>query len=143
MYRTFLAITVAAACLAGSGAQAATLHFTATLTGGAQVPPVTTKGAGTATITVNTVTKAVHYRIRFHGLSGPVTMAHFHGPADPGANAGVAVPITGKLTTPIVGSATFTDAQLADLEGGKDYINLHTAANPGGEIRGQVMPAKK
>jgi len=56
--------------------------------------------------------------------------------------AGVEVPITGDLTSPITGSASVTDAQAADLRAGKWYVNVHTAANPGGEIRGQVVPAK-
>ena len=57
-----------------------------------------------------------------------------------GKNAGVAVPITGTAS-PMEGSATLTDAQAADLTGGKWYVNVHTATNKGGEIRGQV--AKK
>ncbi|MEO6781607.1 MAG: CHRD domain-containing protein, partial [Bradyrhizobium sp.] len=67
------------------------------------------------------------------------TAAHFHGPAEPGKNAGVAVAIPSASTSPVEGSATLTDAQAADLEAGKYYVNIHTAANPGGEIRGQVM----
>ena len=60
------------------------------------------------------------------------------GRAAAGANAGVVVPFTGSLDSPISGSATLTDAQVADLKAGKWYVNLHTAASPGGEIRGQV-----
>jgi hypothetical protein len=142
MYRSLFAATLAAGWLVAAGAHAEILHFRAKLDGTQQVPPVTTQGAGTATVTLNTVKKTVSYRITFHKLSGPVTMAHFHGPADPGANAGVAVPLTGKLTTPIRGTATLTDAQIADLEAGKYYLNLHTAADPNGEIRGQVVPTK-
>ena len=48
------------------------------------------------------------------------------------------MPITGIATSPVEGSATLTDAQAADLVAGKYYVNIHTAANPGGEIRGQV-----
>jgi hypothetical protein len=70
-------------------------------------------------------------------LSGAATAAHFHGPADPGKNAGVAVPITPN-TSPLEGSTTLTDAQAADLQAGRWYVNVHTAANPGGEIRGQL-----
>jgi hypothetical protein len=69
---------------------------------------------------------------------GPATAAHFHGPAEAGKNAGVAVAIPNATSSPVEGSATLTDAQAADLVAGKYYINIHTAANPGGEIRGQV-----
>jgi hypothetical protein len=67
--------------------------------------------------------------------------AHIHGPADPGKNAGVVVPLTGSLKSPIKGSKVLTSAEVADLEAGKYYVNIHTAANKGGEIRGQLMPA--
>ena len=60
------------------------------------------------------------------------------GPAAAGANAGVAVAIPNATSSPAEGSATLTDAQAADLTSGKYYVNVHTAANPGGEIRGQV-----
>jgi hypothetical protein len=66
-------------------------------------------------------------------------MAHFHGPAAPGANASVALMIGTNPTSPAKGTATLTDAQAADLQGGRWYINIHTAANRGGEIRGQVV----
>ena len=59
-----------------------------------------------------------------------------------GENAGVAIPFKGKLKSPIKGSAVLTDAQAADLMAGKDYVNVHTAANKDGEIRGQVEAAK-
>ena len=82
--------------------------------------------------------KKLSWKITYSGLSGPATAAHFHGPAEAGANAGVAVAIPNAGTSPVEGSATLTDAQAADLMAGKYYINVHTAANPGGEIRGQV-----
>jgi hypothetical protein len=66
------------------------------------------------------------------------TGAHFHGLAMPGQNASVIVPITGHLASPITGSATLSPSQAADLVAGKWYVNLHTAANPDGEARGQV-----
>ena len=108
----------------------------ATLSAADEVPPKASSGTGTAKINLsgNTLTWTVTYS----GLTGPVTAGHFHGPAMPGANAGVVVPFAGVLASPITGSATLTDAQIADLKAGKWYVNLHTQANPGGEIRGQV-----
>jgi CHRD domain len=110
----------------------------ATLDGAAEVPPVTTSGKGTADVDFDPATKKLSWKVTHSGLSGPATAAHFHGPAEAGKNAGVAVAIPNAASSPAEGSATLTDAQAADLTAGKYYINVHTAANPGGEIRGQV-----
>ena len=98
---------------------------------------MTTKGTGALTASYDTATKKLTYEVTYKDLTGPAAAAHFHGPADAKANAGVVVPV-GALTSPIKGEATLTDAQAADLAGGKWYFNVHTAANKGGEIRGQV-----
>jgi hypothetical protein len=110
----------------------------ATLDGKSEVPPTTTSGKGTADIDYDGATKKLSWKVNYSGLSGPATAAHFHGPAEAGKNAGVAVPISNPASSPVEGSATLTDAQAADLMAGKYYVNIHTAANPGGEIRGQV-----
>ena len=110
----------------------------ATLDGKSEVPPTTTAGKGTADIDYDPTTKKLSWKVTHSGLSGPATAAHFHGPAEPGKNAGVAVAIPNAASSPAEGSATLTDAQAADLTAGKYYVNIHTAANPGGEIRGQV-----
>src|SRR5258708_40003769 len=78
------------------------------------------------------------WTLTYSGLSAPATAAHFHGPAEPGKNAGVKVPIPNATASPAQGSATLPDEQAADLMAGQYYVNVHTAANPGGEIRGQV-----
>ena len=98
----------------------------------------TTAATGNATVTYDTASKQVTWRIIYSGLSGPPTAAHFHGPAQPGANAGIAMPIPNAASSPVEGSATLTDPQAADLLAGRYYINIHTAANPAGEVRGQV-----
>ena len=108
------------------------------LTGAQEVPPVTTSGTGTVDTTFDKSTNVLSWTVTYSGLSGPVTAAHFHGPAMAGANAGVVVPFTGDMASPIRGKATLTAAQAADLTAGRWYANLHTAKNPGGEIRGQV-----
>jgi len=110
----------------------------ATLDGKSEVPAVTSAGKGTADLDYDAASKKLSWKLTYSGLSGPATAAHFHGPAEAGKNAGVAVAIPNATSSPVEGSATLTDAQAADLMAGKYYINIHTAANPGGEIRGQV-----
>jgi hypothetical protein len=110
----------------------------ATLDGKSEVPPNASAGTGTADIDYDAATKKLSWKLTYSGLSGPATAAHFHGPAEPGKNAGVAVAIPNATENPAEGSAILTDAQAADLVAGKYYVNVHTAANPGGEIRGQV-----
>jgi hypothetical protein len=134
-------IGAAAALLvfAGGYASAKTLHFATLLKGADEVPANTTKGSGKVTASLDTTTKNFTYQVTYKGLTGAATMAHFHGPAAAGANAPpiVAVP-AGALASPMKGAQVLTDAQIADLEAGKWYFNIHTAANPGGEVRGQV-----
>ncbi len=111
------------------------------LTGANEVPPVTSPGKGEANVDYDKASKKLTYKVIYSDLTGDATAAHFHGPAAPGANAGVVIPIgSGAPANPTEGSATLTDAQAADLLAGRWYVNVHTKANPGGEIRGQIMP---
>jgi hypothetical protein len=129
--------------------------FNATLNGAGERPPVTTTTAvGNATFTSSTsgATTTITYTITVTGnLSGPVTGAHIHagGANDPSGTSGVLVPLTvsgtgtsgvlvsGSFTT--TGNASVSMAQLlAQMLAGTTYVNLHTAANPNGEIRGQI-----
>lgn len=118
---------------------AASETYTATLTTAAEVPPVDGKGSGTLTATYDTVSKKLTYTVTYKDLTGPAAAAHFHGPADAKSNAGIVVPVKEITPATLKGEATLTDAQAADLQAGKWYFNIHTAANKGGEIRGQVM----
>jgi hypothetical protein len=120
-------------------ARADQINFKADLSGASEVPPVTTGGKGSVTASLNTATKMLTWTVDYSGMSGPVMAAHIHGPAAPGANAGVLVSLGANLANPIKGSATLTDAQISDLEAGRTYINLHTADNKGGEVRGQLQ----
>ena len=109
------------------------------LSGAGEVPAVASAGTGTAETSFNKDTYLLRWTVTYSGLSGPATGGHFHGPAMPGQNAPVVVPFTGSLASPISGEKILTPAQASDLLAGKWYVNLHTAANPGGEIRGQAM----
>src|SRR6185437_3449425 len=118
-----------------ASAHADTATYKATLNGASEVPPVTSSATGTATVNVDTASKKVSWNVTYTGLTPAA--AHIHCGAAAGANAGVAVPLTAG-PSPLTGSGTMTDAQLADLAAGKCYVNIHTAANKGGEIRGQL-----
>src|ERR1700704_4230778 len=136
--KTTLATLAIAAAFAFAGPAFAD-KMKATLDGKSEVPANTSAGTGTADIDYDAASKKLTWKVTYSGLSGPATAAHFHGPAAAGANAGVKVPIANPAASPVEGSATLTDEQAADLVAGKYYVNIHTAANPGGEIRGQVM----
>jgi hypothetical protein len=135
-------LVLAAAVVLAPAALAETVMFKAELKASEEVPPVDSKGAGTLAATYDTSNKALNYTVNYSGLTGDATAAHFHGPAAAGQNAGVVVPVSGSAANPIKGSATLTDAQAADLMAGRWYFNIHTAANKGGEIRGQVVKAQ-
>jgi len=137
------AAMVAALALVSFAARAETIKLKATLDAATEVPPKTSSGTGTVTATLDTATELFTYHIEFKDLTGPATAAHFHGPAAVGANARPQVPIKmDPVTSPIDGTATLTTDQAKDLLDGKWYFNVHTAANPGGEIRGQVVKAE-
>jgi len=120
-----------------SPSHAETVKFKADLKGSSEVPPNQSAGTGTVTASYDSATKTLTWDGTYSGLSGPATAAHFHGPAEPGKNAGVAVPIT-PATSPLHGSATLNDGQASDLMAGRWYVNVHTEANKGGELRGQL-----
>jgi hypothetical protein len=139
MLRSALLATVLTVCSL-SAALAATQRYHATMNGKSEVPPTTSTGTGTTSATLDTTSKVLSYSVTFDGLSGPATAAHFHGPAAKGANAGVVVPIgSANPISPVTGSATLTDEQIKDLRAGRWYVNVHTAANKAGEIRGQML----
>ena len=134
---SFTTIACAAALAFAAPAMAAMVNMKADLKASEEVPPVDSKGSGSVTATYDTTTKKLSWKGSYKDLSGPATAAHFHGPAEKGKNAGVVVPITATSSS-FEGSATLTEAQEKDLMAGMWYVNVHTAANKGGEIRGQV-----
>ena len=138
----FAAITLlAAAAITGCGMMSPPSNLVALTTqlrAANEVPPNASQGSGSVDAVLNKDTNLLRWKVNYTGLSGPATAGHFHGPAAIGANAGVALPWPGVMSTPSEGSATLTAAQAADLMAGRWYANIHTAANPGGEVRGQM-----
>ena len=137
MTKTVYAALAFAASVALAGPAFAD-KYKATLDAKSEVPPNASTATGTADIDYDPATKKLSWKVTYSGLTGPATAAHFHGPGEVGKNAGVAVAIPNAGTSPVEGSATLNDSQAADFTSGKYYVNVHTQANPGGEIRGQV-----
>ncbi|HET6307597.1 MAG TPA: CHRD domain-containing protein [Rhodopila sp.] len=138
MFRRAL-LAAAVSALFVSAASAATVTYTARLSGRAEVPRTSSKGTGKLDATFDTQTRMLTYTLTFDGLTGPATAAHIHGPANRKENAGVVVPLGDKNpASPVSGTVTLTDDQAKALASSRLYVNVHTAANPGGEIRGQI-----
>lgn len=139
--QTMGAAMVSVLGLFGLPTQAQATSFNSTLSGAAEAPPVTTMGTGTIAADLDPDTKVLRWKVSYSGLSGPVTAAHIHGPALPGQSAAVLMRLKSPFDSPFEGQTTLTEAQVKELMAGKWYINLHTAANPDGEIRGQLTPS--
>jgi len=137
------------ACLMGGiwsgSALAETISFKVSLSGSQEVPTVETAGTGAAAITYDPTTRKISWSVAYSGLSSPATMAHIHGPAEPGKTGPVVVWLSTQGTppeSPITGDATLTPEQAAALAAGELYINVHTRSHPAGEIRGQIALPK-
>ena len=130
-------VILAAAIALAASACSPTVPVTAQLNGAQEVPPTASAGTGVFNGTLNPSTGTLSYTMTYVNLTGPATMAHLHGPAAPGQNAPIIVPFQ-VTPSPISGNVTLTGQMTQDLLAGRVYANIHTAQNPGGEIRGQV-----
>ena len=140
-FKLLAAVGIASLAFAVTPAFADPIKYMAVLTAADETPPTVSKGTGTVDATYDPDTKTLTWTIEYKDLTGPVTAAHFHGPATVGEKAAPVVPIEAPYDSPIKGSATLTDQQYADLSKQLWYFNLHTAKYPDGEVRGQVLPA--
>ena len=129
IFATSAALVITAAYAAGSELQ---------LSGDQEVPPVQTAAKGGGNITVG-ADKSVSGSVKTTGVEG--TAAHIHEGAA-GANGPVIIPLTkgSDGTWSVPGGAKLTDAQYDSYKAGKLYVNVHSAANKGGEIRAQLKP---
>jgi hypothetical protein len=118
-------------------AGAATLTVKAHLSGKDEVPPSSAHGAGELVGQVDTDTQLLTYRVTYKALTGPATGAGFSGPAARG-KVGASIYAVSDASSPISGEARLTDNQLGQLHKGLWYFSVATAANPNGEIRGQL-----
>lgn len=138
MRRSIFAALAIGFGLAALPAMARAADVKADLNGASETPPNDSKGTGALTGTYDSSSKKLTWSVTYSGLTGPVTAAHFHGPAPAGKAAGIEVPLNGPFDSPMKGSATLTASQEKDLMAGNMYFNLHTAAHKPGEVRGQV-----
>jgi hypothetical protein len=113
----------------------------ANLTSGADVPkPVgaaNAKGSFAGTYVENTKGGKFTWKLSYAGLTGPAMAAHIH-MGKPGVSGPVTVPLCGPCTSGKTGSVQISKAVITSLEAGNAYVNVHTAKNPAGEVRGQV-----
>lgn len=132
-----LAAAIALA-LAGYTAGALGADVKVTLSGDQEVPPVKTSASGNGTISVGD-DGAVKGSVMTKGVEGKA--AHIHIGAA-GKNGPVIVPLTksGEYDWTVGPGAKLNDEQMKAFKAGDLYVNVHSAANPGGEIRGQLKP---
>ena len=124
-----LAITMPVSTYAETG-------YSATLSGAAEVPANASPATGSIIVVLNNAQNSIHVHMEFSGLSAAESAAHLHGPASAGVNAGVQIAL--PIGSPIDVDLAISPAQVAMLQGGQMYVNVHTAIFPGGEIRGQL-----
>ena len=127
----------------GATASAAVIVYNFPIDGLQEVGPNASPGFGTGIVTLDTTANTLNWNISWGGLLAPATAMHFHGDAPAGVNAGVIINIgsISGLISPSIGGTGITDLQEASIIAGLWYVNIHTSVFPGGEIRGQVVPA--
>ena len=132
------ALTAVAMLLAGHSGSVLSDEIKVTLSGNQEVPPVTTSASGSGTITIG-ADKSVSGSVTTKGVAG--VAAHIHLGAA-GKNGPVIIPLakTSDNVWSVAAGAKLTDAQYDSYKAGDLYVNVHSAANKGGEIRGQLKP---
>ena len=117
--------------------------YTVNLSGAQEVPPNGSPATGIGSVELNGAETLIAARLSWSGLTSNASLAHIHGPAGPGVNAGILFGFTGvpAATTGSIPTQVFTitPAQVTQLKTGLLYFNVHSAIFPGGEIRGQIV----
>ena len=131
-----LALVLSAVALA---ATSASTHVTATLNAKQEVPKPSVKSpSGTGKFTGTLTGNKLSWKLTFSKLSGKANAAHIHLGAR-GKAGDVALALCGPCKSGVSGKATLTASQKKSLLAGGTYVNVHTAKNPNGEIRGQIV----
>ena len=133
-----MALSVIAFLIVSSRCALSLETFRADLSGVNEVPPNGSPATGVAYIIIDTAANTLSYHISYSGLSAAETAAHIHGFSAPGVNSGVLTAL--PATNPKIGTWSYLEAQEANILSGLTYVNIHTTAAPGGEIRGQILP---
>lgn len=140
------AVALVAAAAAVGASTATTFTYKATMTPAAEVPkasaPAKAQGVFTATVTEDGAARSIGWKLTFKSLSGKAVAAHIH-KGKPGVAGGVVLGLCGPCKTGQTGKATISKSVAAALEQGRAYINVHTAKNAAGEIRGQAKLLKR
>lgn len=137
-FSLLIVVAVALAAIVSAPVSAQT-HYQAVIDGGQVVPSSGSSATGLGCFVLNP-NGTLDYQVSYAGLLGVETGAHIHGPAPAGVNAGVQFPL--PAGNPKIGSVgPLTAIQIADLNAGRYYVQIHTDLFPGGEIRGQILPS--
>lgn len=139
MKTAFFLLLLAVVAFGLTPRRVAPMKLTATLSGQNEVPANNSTATGAFSGTYDSDSKVLTYEVTYQGLTP--TMGHIHRGA-PGQNGGVEIGFKDVSSSPIRGTATLTAAKADSLMAGLYYVNLHTQAFPGGEIRGNITPAK-
>ena len=139
---SILGLALVGAIVSGSVALSETVSFRADLKGANERPPANSGGIGTVTATYDTSSKVFKWGLKYSGLTGNATGAHFIGPPNSDKTPANPPEVVGILLSPLEGSAKLSDAQVTDLMADRWSFNIETAAYPKGEIQGQLQKAR-
>jgi hypothetical protein len=133
-----LAAALALSAIAAGGTRMSSMTFTAVLNAGQEVPhPSHVMSGASGKFTATLTGTSLKWKLTFAHLTGPANAAHIHS-GKKGVSGAVIVPLCGPCKSPVSGTATLTTAEIASMKAGATYVNVHTAKNPNGEIRGQI-----
>jgi hypothetical protein len=141
MRATFVGVLMTGALLSAMSASAEILHFRAKLAPSLETAAGQRRSEGLAELTLDTESKILSWRVTYSGLSGPLIGAHFKAPPEPGSSIGATMDLSPPLTNPVTSSTRLNDIQIGDLRAGLWSVNLMTAKNPQGELRGDLERA--